>query len=142
MPPTAVGSSGGVLCDGSGAVVGMTTAIGSPTDAAANALGYAIPIEIVRAVTDDIIASGSARHSWLGVEGADLDPANAKDIGITGGAKVTKVVDNSPAWLAGLQSEDVITARWSEGHVDVGVRRGPARSPSRRLDHASDHAGN
>jgi S1-C subfamily serine protease len=108
--PTAVGSSGGALCDGSGAVVGMTTAIGSSTDAAANAIGYAIPVDIVRAVTDDIIVSGSARHSWLGVEGADVDPANAKDIGITGGAKVTKVVENSPAWLAGLQSEDVITA--------------------------------
>jgi S1-C subfamily serine protease len=108
--PTAVGSSGGALCDGSGAVVGMTTAISSSTDPAENALGYAIPVEIVRAVTDDIIATGAARHSWLGVEGADLDPVNAKDIGITGGAKVTRVVDNSPASLAGLQSEDVITA--------------------------------
>ena len=108
--PTATGSSGGALCDGSGSVIGMTTAISTSTDPAANALGYAIPIDIVRAITDDIIATGSARHSWLGVEGADLDAANAKDIGVTGGAKVTKVVDNSPAALAGLQSDDVITA--------------------------------
>ena len=95
--PTAVGSSGGALCDGSGSVIGMTTAISTSTDPAANALGYAIPVEIVRAVADDIIATGSARHSWLGVEGADLDAANAKDMGVTGGAKITKVVDNSPA---------------------------------------------
>jgi S1-C subfamily serine protease len=107
--PTAVGSSGGALCDGSGAVIGMTTAISTSTDLAATALGYAIPVDIVRAVADDIIATGTARHSWLGVEGADLDTAIAKDIGVTGGAKVTKVIDNSPAALAGLQSDDVIT---------------------------------
>ena len=108
--PTAAGSSGGALCDGSGSVIGMTTAISTSTDPGANALGYAIPVDIVRAVADDIIATGSARHSWLGVEGADLDATNAKDIGVSGGAKVTKVVDNSPASLAGLQSDDVITA--------------------------------
>ncbi|MEY2459943.1 MAG: serine protease Do, partial [Acidimicrobiaceae bacterium] len=108
--PTAVGSSGGALCDGSGSVIGMTTALSSSADPGANALGYAIPVDIVRAVADDIIATGSARHSWLGVEGADLDPVNAKDIGITGGAKVTRVVDNSPASIAGLQSDDIITA--------------------------------
>ncbi|MEY2424388.1 MAG: hypothetical protein QOI95_4455 [Acidimicrobiaceae bacterium] len=108
--PTAAGSSGGALCDGSGSVIGMTTAISTSTDPAANALVYAIPVDIVRAVADDIIATGAARHSWLGVEGADLDAANAKDIGVTGGAKVTKVIDNSPASLAGLRSDDVVTA--------------------------------
>jgi S1-C subfamily serine protease len=108
--PTAAGSSGGALCDGSGSVIGMTTAISTSTDPAANALSYAIPIDIVRAIADDIIETGSARHSWLGVEGADLDPINAKDIGVTGGAKVTRVIDSSPAALAGLQPDDVITA--------------------------------
>ena len=107
---TATGASGGALCDGTGSVIGMSTVISSSTDTSANALGYALPIDIVRAVVDDIIATGSARHSWLGVEGADLDAVNAKGIGVTGGAKVTKVVDNSPAAQAGLQSDDVITA--------------------------------
>jgi serine protease Do len=108
--PTAAGSSGGALCDGSGSVIGMTTAISTSTDPSANALGYAIPVDIVRAVADDIIATGTARHSWLGVEGADLDATNAKDIGVTSGAKVTKVIDSSPASVAGLQPDDVITA--------------------------------
>jgi S1-C subfamily serine protease len=85
--PTAAGSSGGALCDGSGSVIGMTTAISTSSDAAANALGFAIPVDIVRAVADDIIATGAARHSWLGVEGADVDAANAKDMGVTGGAR-------------------------------------------------------
>lgn len=108
--PTAAGSSGGALCDGSGSVIGMTTAISTSTDPSANALGYAIPVNIVRAVADDIIATGSARHSWLGVEGADLDVSNAKDMGVVGGAIVTKVTENSPASVAGVQPNDVITA--------------------------------
>ena len=108
--PSAAGSSGGALCDGTGSVIGMTTAISTSTDPGANALGLAIPVDIVRADADDIIANGWARHSWLGVEGADLDPTNAKDMGVAGGAKVTKVADNSPAAVAGLQSDDVITA--------------------------------
>jgi S1-C subfamily serine protease len=108
--PSAVGSSGGALCDGSGSVIGMTTAVSTSADSGANALGYAIPVDIVRAVAHDIIDTGSARHSWLGVEGADLDASNAKDMGVTGGAKVTKVVDNSPASIAGLLSDDVITS--------------------------------
>ena len=108
--PTATTSSGGALCDASGAVIGMTTAIATADDPAANALGYAIPIEILRAAADDIIATGVAHHSWLGVEGADLDATDAKNMGLSGGAKVTNVVDNSPASIAGLQSNDVITS--------------------------------
>jgi S1-C subfamily serine protease len=108
--PAAEGSSGGVLCDSDGSVIGMTTEVSTSSEPTASALVYAIPVDIVRAVADDIIATGSARHSWLGVEGADLDPVNAKDMGVIGGAKVTKVVDNSPAAVGGLKSDDVITA--------------------------------
>lgn len=108
--PIADGASGGALCDGSGAVIGMTTAVASTSDTDTTGLGFAIPIEIVRAIAEDIISSGAPHQPWLGVEGADLDPSNAKDRGISGGAKVTRVVDDSPAAAAGLQSDDVIIA--------------------------------
>ena len=107
--PLANGSSGGALCDGGGAVVGMTTAASSD-DQAATGLSFAIPMDIVRGVVDDIIASGSARHAWLGLEGADLDTTIAQHVGVTGGARITKVVDGSPAANAGLQADDVITS--------------------------------
>jgi S1-C subfamily serine protease len=108
--PLATGSSGGALCDGSGSVIGMTTAVSASDDPAASGLGFAIPVEIVRAVANDIIDTGAAHHPWLGLEGADLDASYAKDMGVTGGAKITKVLDNSPAAIAGLQSDDVVTA--------------------------------
>ena len=107
--PIANGSSGGALCDGGGTVVGMTTAASSD-DQSTNGLSFAIPMDIVRGVVDDIITTGSARHAWLGLEGADLDTTIAKHVGLTGGAKITKVVDGSPAALAGLQADDVVTS--------------------------------
>jgi len=106
--PIADGSTGGALCDSSGSVIGMTTGVADA--ASATGLGYAVPVDIVRAIVDDIIATGAARHAWLGVEGADLDTTNAHAMGVTGGAKVTKVMDNSPAASAGVQSDDVITS--------------------------------
>ena len=105
--PIADGSSGGALCDGGGSVVGMTTAA-SGDDPAATGLSFAIPVDIVRGVVDDIITNGTARHAWLGLEGADIDAAVAKQVGVLGGAKVTKVVDGSPAADAGLQANDLI----------------------------------
>ena len=107
--PIASGSSGGALCDGAGSVVGLTTAA-SADDPSASGLSFAIPMDIVRGVADDIIATGSARHAWLGLEGADLDSGFAKQVGVVNGARVTKVVDGSPAAHAGLQTDDVITA--------------------------------
>lgn len=105
--PIANGSSGGALCDGSGSIVGMTTAP-STDDPSANGLSFAIPVDILRGVADDIIATGTARHPWLGLEGADLDNLVAQQTGVAGGAKITKVVDGSPAAQAGLQANDVI----------------------------------
>jgi S1-C subfamily serine protease len=109
--PMASGSSGGALCDATGVVIGITTAVDDPTG---TGLGFAVPVDVVRATAEDILATGNAHHAWLGVEGADLDSTNAKDMGVAGGAKVTKVVDASPAALAGLQSDDVITS--VDGH--------------------------
>jgi S1-C subfamily serine protease len=106
--PIAGDGSGGALCDSSGSLIGMTTAVAD--DPAHNGVGYAIPVDIMRAIADDIITTGAARHPWLGIEGDDLDPTEAKTMGLDGGAKVTKVVDGSPAAAAGVHPDDVITA--------------------------------
>src|SRR5581483_7552570 len=94
----AEGSSGGALCDGHGVLIGITLDVAEADDT--RGLGFAAPIDIVHAIAEDLIANGSARHAWLGIEGADAD----------GGARITKVVDNSPAEHAGLKEGDVVAA--------------------------------
>jgi S1-C subfamily serine protease len=96
---------GGALVDGSGVVIGVTT-----TPAGDEGLGYATPIEVAKTVADDIVATGSAHHVWLGVQADDLDTATANALGVQGGAKLAGVVDGSPAAGAGLLADDVITA--------------------------------
>jgi serine protease Do len=91
-------SPGGALANADGVVVGLLTTA-TPADSPAG-MGFAAPIDVVRAVAEDIIATGAAHHAWFGVEGADTD----------GGARVTKVVDGSPAATAGLSADDVIAA--------------------------------
>lgn len=107
--PIAPGSSGGALLDGTGVVVGITTAvIAEPVGS--EGLGFATPIDVVREVGEEIIAGGRAAHAWLGVEGTDLDSQVARIRGIAGGAVVDRVVDGSPADGAGLTHGDVIVA--------------------------------
>jgi S1-C subfamily serine protease len=91
------GSTGGALCDSSGVLIGLVTTVAQPNGAN---LDFAAPVDVVRSVAEDIIETGTARHTWLGVEGADAD----------GGARVTKVVGGSPAAQAGLANDDVIAA--------------------------------
>ena len=54
------------------------------------------------------IASGRVTHPWMGVEGDNVDGMTAGALGILGGALVQKVVSNSPAAKAGVQTSDVI----------------------------------
>lgn len=95
---------GGALCDTEGRVVGLLTAPASATEGA-----YATPMEVVRTVAEDIVATGRARHVWLGVEGKDLAAARAATLEIPGGAEISRVVADSPASVAGLRDGDIIT---------------------------------
>ena len=141
----APGSSGGALLDVNGSVIGITTAI-AVSNAGAEGLGFATPIDIARSVADDIIATGRAVHVWLGIEGRDLDAASADASGLDGGAVVVDVVEASPADEAGLVVDDVIVSisgtrvpsmsalvialrdREPGDHIDLEVLRGQERS--------------
>jgi S1-C subfamily serine protease len=101
------GSSGGALLDGTGAVIGITTAVGV-TEAGAEGLGFATPVDVARSVGEDIIARGRAVHVWLGIDGSDLDRRSAAELDVDGGARVEEVVAHSPAAVAGVAPADVI----------------------------------
>jgi S1-C subfamily serine protease len=106
--PVGPRSSGSALVDENGAVVGIATAAGAVTGGPPT--GYATPIDYARSVAEQLLTTGKVVATWIGVEGTDLDGAHAGQLGVDGGAVVTKVRDDSPAGVAGLRVDDVITS--------------------------------
>jgi serine protease Do len=104
--PISPGSSGGALLDGTGAVIGLTTAVAT-TDGA-QGLGFATPIDVARTSAEQLITTGKVVHVWIGIQGTDVDPVTAKDMSVDGGALIGSVVKGSPADKAGLLARDVI----------------------------------
>ncbi|HEX3539081.1 MAG TPA: trypsin-like peptidase domain-containing protein [Acidimicrobiales bacterium] len=103
------GSSGGALVDANGMVIGITTAI-ALGDQSAQTVGFATPIELARDVANQILTNGKVTHTWLGLEGADVDDSTARQLHISGGAVVSNVDSDSPALRAGVAPTDVVTA--------------------------------
>ena len=100
------GNSGGPLLDMSGQVIGINSQIdtGGQANAGSVGIGFAVPINLVKQVTADIMATGKAQHAWLGVQLSDVDPtlASQTKIGSDYGAMVANVTTGSPAAKAGL----------------------------------------
>ena len=105
--PISPGSSGGALVDGTGRIIGVTTAI-AVSDVGAEGLGFATPIDVARSIGDELIATGKATHAWVGIEGRDLDGAVAHDMSLDGGVMVSSIRPDEPAAVAGLAVQDVI----------------------------------
>ncbi|MGH7001408.1 MAG: DegQ family serine endoprotease, partial [Stellaceae bacterium] len=104
------GNSGGPLFDAQGRVVGINTAIYSSTGSNAG-IGFAIPIDLVKTVMEQLKAHGRVVRGWLGVEIQEVTPALAKSFGLPtpNGALVAGVDQQGPAGKAGIQQGDIIT---------------------------------
>lgn len=98
------GNSGGPLIDSSGRIVGINTAIFSPTGASVG-IGFAIPIDTAKAVIKDLIDKGYYAYPWIGATLATLsaDVAEALKLPVDAGAMVVQVIPKSPADKAGLK---------------------------------------
>ena len=105
------GNSGGAVLDADGEVVGMSVAYIPPT-AGAVALGFAIPAATVVDVADQLLNTGTARHSFIGIQPATLTPEISRLLGIdlTSGVVAMQVVTPSPAAEAGIRPGDIIIA--------------------------------
>ncbi|MEX1357600.1 MAG: trypsin-like peptidase domain-containing protein [Gaiellaceae bacterium] len=119
------GNSGGPLLDASGRVVGMNAQIASETGANSG-IGYAIPVETVKQIADQLIATGKVEHPYLGVRIEDAD----------NGARLVEVVSGSPAAEAGLRQGDVVTevAGAGIGSADELREAVAARKPGDSLE--------
>jgi 2-alkenal reductase len=107
------GNSGGPLFNSAGEVVGVNTLVVRQSDSgvAAEGLGFAVPSNTVRLVSDDLIADGQVERPYMGITYQLLTPraAAALDLGTDHGALVATVV-NGPAREAGVRVDDIITA--------------------------------
>jgi S1-C subfamily serine protease len=106
------GNSGGPLLDSAGRLIGVNTAIASPSGAFAG-VGFAIPVDTVAWVVPELIARGRIERPALGVE---LAPANVAAQLEVEGALVLNVVEGSGAEAAGIRG----TRRGTLGGLDLG----------------------
>ena len=107
-----IGNSGGALVNSRGELIGINTAVISTIarDQAAipDGIGFAIPVNLVRGVLDELIAHGRVIRGWLGVDPRVLSPDRARQMGLSvTGIELASV--SGPAAAAGLRPGDIIT---------------------------------
>ena len=130
------GNSGGALVNLDGELIGINTAIAtgnswSPQNAG---IGFAIPINQAKRVVEDLLEFGSVSRGFLGVSMSPIDDVMARALGMKDvkGALIVSVVEDSPAYIAGLKEQDVILK------VDGQIAEDPSKL---RLLISSKHPG-
>jgi serine protease Do len=105
------GNSGGALVNIKGELMGINSAIRSPVGASVG-IGFAVPVNIVKSVTDQLIRSGRVVRGYMGVRPQPVTEAirRAMNLPDTKGVLVSEVVADAPAEKAGIEDGDVITA--------------------------------
>ena len=100
------GNSGGPMIGLDGKVVGIANAVNTT----GQGIGFAIPVDVARAVVDELRMHGRVRRGWLGLSVVDLTPDVARSFGRPSysGVVVSDVVSGSPAQRAGLRTGDII----------------------------------
>ncbi|MDP8969548.1 MAG: trypsin-like peptidase domain-containing protein, partial [Actinomycetota bacterium] len=105
------GNSGGPLVNADAEVIGINTALLSPSGAN-DGIGFAIPVATAVPIAEQLVDRGFVEHAQLGVRGQDVDPQVAElyDLAVTEGAVIVEVVPGSAADRAGLERGDIVTA--------------------------------
>jgi S1-C subfamily serine protease len=106
------GNSGGALVNLSGQVVGINTLVAGMAEPGVQAqgIGFAIAMNTVKPISQELVATGKASHPYLGVSYSAVTPSVARKLGVPSGQGivVAQVVRNSPAAQAGIRQQDVI----------------------------------
>ena len=108
--PINPGNSGGALVNLQGQLVGINTAIITPVDASIG-IGFSIPSNMVHSVIVQLLKYGKVERGMLGVIAQNISPelADVMHLKTTKGTLVSTIIPGSPAYRAGIRSQDVIT---------------------------------
>ncbi|OLE73889.1 MAG: hypothetical protein AUG12_03350 [Acidobacteria bacterium 13_1_20CM_2_57_8] len=112
------GNSGGPLLNNQGQIIGINTAILSPSDTGSIGIGFAIPVDTVRRITGDLITIGYVRHPWLGVRSLALEDfpglSRALRLDTDRGLMIVTVLPNSPAAQGGIRgaTQEIIVGNY------------------------------
>jgi serine protease Do len=103
------GNSGGALVDAEGRLIGINTAIATPTGTYAG-YSFAVPINLVKKVVSDLMEFGEVKRGYLGViiQEMNSDVAKRENISVNQGVLITELVDGGAAQSAGAKVGDVI----------------------------------
>jgi putative serine protease PepD len=110
------GNSGGALVNCSGQLIGVPTAgatapgTSGESSSGSIGLGFAIPVDVAKTISGEIIAHGRATHSYFGLQTMPIPEESAAQAGLHGGLFISSVVADGPAAKAGLRHGDVITS--------------------------------
>jgi putative serine protease PepD len=110
------GNSGGALVNCAAQLVGVPTAgatVPNPSGEATGGsigLGFAIPVDLAKRLSDEIISTGQVTHAYFGLQTVPIPPAAAAQAGVPQGLFVEAVAPGGPAEQAGLRADDVITS--------------------------------
>ena len=105
------GNSGGALVNCASQLIGVPTAGATVPNSGGGSigLGFAIPVDLAKAIADEIIATGRVTHAFFGLATVPIPPAAAAQAGVPEGLYVQAVTPGGPAAMAGLRAEDIIT---------------------------------
>jgi serine protease DegS len=105
-----LGNSGGALIDAHGDLVGINTAVLNRTYGGPEGIGFAIPVNLVRGVMEQILLNGHVVRGWLGFVPQDLTDEQSAQVGTAaGGVTVVNILVKSPAYEAGMRPGDLVT---------------------------------
>jgi len=106
------GNSGGALVNLQGELIGINSAILSSKDGGNIGIGFAIPVNMVKAVMQQLIAYGAIKRGALGIRLGDVSPDEAESLGLvkSRGVRVVEVARGSPAEHAGIKAGDIVVS--------------------------------
>ncbi|HEY6620538.1 MAG TPA: trypsin-like peptidase domain-containing protein, partial [Steroidobacteraceae bacterium] len=138
-----LGNSGGALIDAHGDLVGINTAVLNRAYGGPEGIGFAIPVNLVRGVMEQILMNGHVVRGWLGFVPQDLSEEQSAQIGTAGGGvTVVNIMVKSQAYESGVRPGDLITALGGEAvhNAQDLVARVSALKPGAEVELEGHHA--